>query len=108
MELLIIMCAVLWIAALVALCSRRDIEIHRKLSWVVTVLVLNALGGLLYFIFGPKSNGVKESFPIDPDAKPVSPENRSWNPILGENPFPPGQGLNPKEESRDEERRDSR
>ena len=97
MELLAILCALIWAIGLVSLCSRRDIEIHSKLSWVVTVLVLNALGALLYFIFGPRrelSDGQETA--IDPDAIPVTPEGRSWNPILGENWMAEGEGLNPK------------
>ena len=91
---------ILWIVAVVSLCSRRDIEIHAKLSWVVTVLILNVLGARIYFIFGPRrppAPGDKE-IPIDPDAKPYVPPGVSWNPILGENRLPPGQGLNPKAE----------
>lgn len=100
MTLFFILSLILWLVAVVSLCSRRDIEIHAKLSWVVTVLILNVLGALIYFIFGPRrppAPGDKE-IPIDPDAKPYVPPGVSWNPILGENRLPPGQGLNPKAE----------
>lgn len=91
---------ILWLVAVVSLCSRRDIEIHAKLSWVVTVLILNVLGALIYFIFGPRRPPTPsdKEIPIDPDAKPYVPPGVSWNPILGENRLPPGQGLNPKAE----------
>lgn len=96
MELLITVCLIIWAVALVSLCSRRDIEIHSKLTWVVTVLVLNALGALIYFAFGPRRQTAEET-PIDADAVPVTPKGKSWNPILGENRMAAGEGLNPKE-----------
>lgn len=101
MTLLYIIGLILWIAAIVSLCSRRDVEIHRKLTWVVTVLVLNVLGALIYFIFGPRRapQPTDKEIRIDPDAKPYVPAGVSWNPILGENRLPPGQGLNPKSEN---------
>ena len=60
MPLLALVLAIIWIIALVSLCSRRDIDIHDKLSWVVTVLVLNALGALIYFFLGPKRQAADE------------------------------------------------
>ena len=95
MELIIVVCVVLWAATLFLLCTRRDIEIHSKLSWVVTLLVLNALGALLYLIFGPK----RQEVPDAPDTPPYEPEGQSWNPILGYNRFPEGEGLNPKRQT---------
>ena len=105
MELLIAVCIILWLWALILLCSRRDIEIHRKLSWVVTLLVLNVIGALIYFIFAPRWSPapIAPDQAIDPEAKPINPEGRSWNPILGENRFAAGKGLNPKEEQKREE-----
>ena len=100
MPLLITVCVLIWLSALVSLCSRRDIEIHSKLSWVVTVLVLNTAGALLYFIFAPKRTPPPKPL-IDDDAVPVTPEGQSWNPILGENRLPKGRGLNPKAEDAD-------
>lgn len=93
-----VLAGLVWFCALICLCSRRDIEIHRKLTWVVTVLVLSVLGALIYFIFGPSRvmEGADKEFPIDPDAKPYVPPGESWNPILGGNHLPPGQGLNSK------------
>jgi glucan phosphoethanolaminetransferase (alkaline phosphatase superfamily) len=99
MQLIIALGVILWLLALVLLCSRRDVEIHRKLTWVVTVLVLNVLGALIYFAFGPK-RVLPASAPIDPDAEPIQPLGESWNPILGANRLPPGQGLNPNEAKR--------
>jgi hypothetical protein len=96
MEMIIAVCVVFWAVALVHLCTRRDIEIHRKLSWVVTILVLNALGALLYLFFGPKRSSIRER---GPDVPPFQPEGRSWNPIIGENRFAEGEGLNPKEDT---------
>lgn len=101
MELLITECVILWIilwaGALVSLCDRRDIEIHNKVTWIVTVLVLNLLGAILYFVFGPKRQApTSPECPIDEDAVPHIPEGRSRNPILGENRMPEGQGLNPR------------
>ena len=100
MTLLTIIGLIIWLAAVVSLCSRRDIEIHSKLTWVVTVLILNILGAIIYFIFGPRHAPEPEDkeVEIDPDAKPFVPPGVSWNPILGENRLPSGQGLNPKSE----------
>ncbi len=95
MGLFIAVCAIIWLVALVSLCSRRDIEIHSKLSWLATVLVLNAVGALIYFVFGPERQTSNEA-PVDADAVPVTPEGQSWNPILGENRMAEGEGLNPK------------
>ena len=39
-----IVCVIVWVIALVSLCTRRDIDINRKVTWIVTVLVLNAVG----------------------------------------------------------------
>jgi hypothetical protein len=101
MQLLIAVGVVIWAIALVSLCGRRDIEIHRKVTWIVIVLVLNALGAVLYFAFGPRQQGLpgSDADRIDPDAEPVNPEGSSWNPILGENRLPAGEGLNPKDET---------
>lgn len=100
MTLLTIIGLIIWLAAVVSLCSRRDIEIHSKLTWVVTVLILNILGAIVYFIFGPRHapEPAENEFRIDPNAKPFVSPGVSWNPILGENRLPSGQGLNPKSE----------
>ena len=95
MQLFVAACVITWAVALISLCGRRDIEIHDKLTWVVTVLVLNALGALIYFIFGPRRQAIAKP-QIDADAIPVTPEGTSWNPILGENRMAGGEGLNPK------------
>ena len=101
--MLYVICSItwlIWLSAIISLCTRRDIEIHRKLTWIVTVLVLNVIGALIYFIFVPSRAKTREAndFPIDPDSTPYTPPGESWNPILGVNPFPSGQGLNPKSE----------
>jgi len=99
MKLLAVCCALVWAGTLVSLCSRRDIEIHRKLSWVVTLLVLNVVGALLYLVFGPKQEEASGSADeaIDPDAEPYTPDAGSWNPLTGGNRLPAGAGLNPKD-----------
>ena len=100
MKTFIVVCAgIMWVLALVSLCNRRDVDIHRKLSWVVTILVLNVVGALIYFLFGPErvSTLTDDELAVDPDAKPVIPEGKSWNVILGANRFLAGQGLNPKD-----------
>ena len=97
MGLFITVCVIIWGIALVSLCSRRDIEIHSKLTWVVTVLVLNALGALIYLFFGPKRREIDDrNSRIDADATPLTPKGQSWNPILGENRLAEGEGLNPR------------
>lgn len=97
MELFITACLILWGGALVSLCSRRDIEIHRKVSWIVTVLVLNALGAVIYLFLGPKRSVEDDTVSrFDPEATPVTPEGESWNPIIGENRMAEGEGLNPR------------
>lgn len=96
MKVLAVGCVLFWAATLVSLCDRRDIEIHRKLSWVVTLLVLNALGALLYLAFGPRREEVPGNADetIDPDAEPYTPAAASWNPLTGQNRLAAGQGLN--------------
>ena len=89
---------ILWVVALVGLLSRRDIDIHDKLSWVVAILLLNGIGALLYFVFGPVRQTDNSQPPtIDPNAQPISPEGESWNPILGANRMAEGEGLNPRD-----------
>ncbi len=87
----------IWLVALVSLLRRRDIDIHDKLTWVVTILLLNGIGGLLYFLFGPEGERKQEDAvpPVPPDAEPYDGDGVSWNPILGENRLLPGRGLNP-------------
>ncbi len=103
MRLLYLACLVAWVLALVSLCRRRDIDIDRKVTWVVIVLLLNVVGAVLYFLLGPRrvsstsGPGVDVEGDIDRDAKPIIPAGTSWNPIQGENRFAPGVGLNPKE-----------
>ena len=92
----------MWLFALVSLCSRRDIAIHRKLSWVVAVPVLNVVGAVIYFVAGPTC-ARPPSNPddaIDPDAEPIQPPGQSWNPILGVNRAAAGEGLNQADEER--------
>lgn len=96
-RLAIVACVILWLVALVGLLSRRDVDIHDKLSWVVTILLLNGVGATLYFVFGPKRQPDGDGGPpttIDPDARPIYPDGESWNPILGVNRMAPGEGLN--------------
>jgi hypothetical protein len=45
---------IIWAVALIGLCSRRDIDVHSKISWVVVLLVFHGLGAIIYFIFSPK------------------------------------------------------
>ena len=98
----VIISLIIWLAALVGLLSRRDVEIHEKLSWVVTIIVLNGIGGLLYFTFGPRAEQEQDQNEfldhLDPNAKPFRVEGTSWNPILGENRLTKGEGLNPASE----------
>ncbi len=85
MEYLAPISLVLWIIGLVCLLRRRDIDIHDKLTWVVLVLLLNGLGALLYFIFGPrhaKSADHPDSI-LDQNARPVTTDSE-WDPIRGE------------------------
>ena len=97
MELFITVCVIIWATALVSLCSRRDIDIHSKITWVVTVLALNALGALIYLLFGPTRKGVDDPVArIDPNATPLTSEGAAWNPILGANRMAEGEGLNPR------------
>lgn len=102
MNLFYLVCIVVWIATLISLFRRRDIESGKRIYWIVTVLVLNVVGALLYILFGPPRTGdpVSAEAEIDPNAKPVLSGETSWNPIQGENRFPPGQGLNPREDDR--------
>ena len=89
--------SVVWVIALVNLCSRRDIDVHSKISWVVIVVVLHFIGAIIYFIWGPKSETKKVQKPEVPDdSEPFYPENmKSWNPITGYNQGESGEGLNP-------------
>ena len=97
MGLFITVCVIIWAAALVSLCNRRDIDIHSKLTWVVTVLALNALGAIIYLFFGPKKRVEDDpASRFDAEATPLTPEGESWNPILGENRMAEGEGLNPR------------
>ena len=45
---------IIWGIALIGLCSRRDIDVHDKISWLVVVLVFNTIGAIIYFIFSPR------------------------------------------------------
>ena len=79
MELFIISCLLVWMWALVSVCSRRDIDIHDKVSWVVTILVLNALGAMIYLVACPKQEPTSASTcGTHPDTIPESPEGRAW------------------------------
>ncbi len=102
MNLTYLICIVVWIATLISLFRRRDIEGGKRIYWIVTVLVLNVIGVLLYFLFGPQRtrDPISADAEIDPNVEPVLAGETSWNPIQGENRFPPGQGLNPKADSR--------
>ena len=102
MNLIYMICIVVWIATLISLFRRRDVGSGKRIYWIVTVLVLNVLGVLLYFLFGPPRTGdpISAEAEIDPNAEPVLSGETSWNPIQGQNRFLPGQGLNPKEDDR--------
>ncbi len=50
----IIVALAIWIFALINLCWRRDLDVHDKISWVVTLLVLNVVGAVIYLVFAPK------------------------------------------------------
>lgn len=55
MQLVILIVAlIIWGAALIGLCSRRDIDVHTKITWLVVILIFHALGAIVYFIFSPK------------------------------------------------------
>ena len=89
---------ILWLVALIGLLSRRDVDIHDKLSWVVAILLLNGIGAILYFVFGPERKpDSSQTTTNDPDTRPISPEGESWNPILGVNRMAEGEGLNPRD-----------
>lgn len=47
----VVVLEIIWAISLVNLCSRRDIEIHTKLSWTVALLVLNFSGSIIYYIW---------------------------------------------------------
>jgi len=99
MEILIAIILLFWGFSLICICSRRDIDVHDKITWVVVILVLNVLGSLVYFALGPK-----RKLPDDhPDVilsklksnKPIAPKGcESWNPIIGYNSNEAGTGLN--------------
>ena len=61
MEGAIVISLIIWGIALVGLCSRRDIEIHNKISWLVTILVLNVVGAIFYFIFSVEVKKLKQT-----------------------------------------------
>ena len=86
MQFLWLIAVLIWIAGLVSILRRRDIDIHDKLTWVVVILLLNALGAILYFIFvaGPRVD--PEDHPdaiLGPDAEPFAADTE-WDPIRGE------------------------
>jgi hypothetical protein len=76
MKIIAIILFVIWVISLISLCSRWDIDVHTKISWIVLLLVLNGIGALIYLLFGPESAQQKESRPDIPnaleDAKPAS------------------------------------
>ena len=96
-RLAVVVGVVVWLVGLISLLRRRDIEIHDKLSWVVAVLLLNGVGAIVYFVFGPRREPTARSSEEEEDAVPVEPEGMSWNPILGMNRLPRGKGLNLKD-----------
>jgi hypothetical protein len=102
---IVALCTIMWLHALMSLCDRRDIEIHRKLSWVVAVLILHVVGALIYYFFGPvrATEPTSSEDAIAPDAEPVDLPGRSWNPITGENRLAAGDGLNPVDEEQSQE-----
>ena len=51
MYLLILLSFIAWGMALIGLCSRRDIDVHSKISWLVVILVFHGIGAILYFLF---------------------------------------------------------
>ena len=90
----------IWLAALVSLLRRRDIDIHDKITWVVALLLLNGIGGMLYFRYAPKRQLTPEELKhtVPSDAQAFGREGLSWNPILGENRLSSHEGLNPQKE----------
>jgi predicted membrane channel-forming protein YqfA (hemolysin III family) len=57
----IVVSLIIWGIALVGLCSRRDIDVHSKISWLVVILVLNIVGAIIYFIFSPEVKKVEQT-----------------------------------------------
>ena len=101
---LIPVCFIIWLVALTTLLGRRDIDIHDKLSWVVVILLLNGIGGLFYFLWGPpRAPAVDEDVRIPDKGQPLNLTGTSWNPFIGENRGVPGEGLNPPPLAADEE-----
>ncbi|MCC5850685.1 MAG: PLDc_N domain-containing protein [Verrucomicrobia bacterium] len=86
----------LWYLPLISLCKRRDLDIHVKINWIVTILVLGLIGSVIYLLFGPSRPYESE---YDPDVEPYEPGGKTWNPILGTNDFQQGVGLNPNRKS---------
>jgi uncharacterized membrane protein YcfT len=95
--IIVLLALLIWGAALIGLCSRRVIDVHSKISWIVILLVFNALGALVYFLFGPRAKKIPFTKPeIPEDSEPIIPEHmQSWNPITGYNSGKQGEGLNP-------------
>jgi hypothetical protein len=68
---------------------------------MVILLVLNGIGGLIYFFRGPKFQRQTESAPHVPnppdDAEMIKLNSfqSSWNPYFGSNFYNPGEELNP-------------
>ena len=106
-ELAIFLLLVLWLAGVISLCGRRDIDVHDKISWLATILILNGFGSLLYFAYGPKRKrcGDHPDQIPSPEARPL--ENALvYNPILGGNFNGNGQGLNVRMPEESEEGED--
>lgn len=51
--LLFVALAFFWIWTLVTLLVRDDLEPVARLTWVIVVIFLNALGAAIYYLFGP-------------------------------------------------------
>ncbi len=48
----LIISVVLWLWAIIDVCTRRFADVNRKIAWVVAILLCGGIGSLLYLIFG--------------------------------------------------------
>ncbi len=101
---LMVLLGVLWLAGLVHLSLRSDIDRHDKGTWLVVLLLLNGVGAVIYMFFGPRGTLSADHpdaiLPPDSDVSPiVNSGAESWNPIQGSNAGAPGVGLNPSDSS---------
>ena len=54
MPIVTIAILIAWVAVLVRLLQRTDLDGTTKISWVIVLCVLNVLGLFIYLFFGPK------------------------------------------------------